>query len=249
MRAPVGGRIDRRWGRLGLGQNHWQNHWQIHWQNHRLQGLVLGQRLDQRLSQRRPVLPGLFVLTDPQRMPDPVAVAARLPAGCGLIYRHFGAADRGDVALALRRATAARSCRLLIARDPDLALGVGADGVHWPEDWVRLGRAWRRRAPQWLMTGAAHTRAAIRRGAHAGLDGVFVSPVFGTRSGSGGVSGGISGGISGGGAGRRPLGPMRFARLAMGAGIGVYALGGVRGHNVARIAPFAAGFGVVDAAL
>ena len=77
--------------------------------------------------------PGAFFLTDPDRVADPVSIVLTLPTGTGVIYRHFGAADRMKVAKALRDATYERQLPLLIANDPHLACQVRADGVHWPE--------------------------------------------------------------------------------------------------------------------
>ena len=88
-------------------------------------------------------LPGVFALTDPVRMPDPIAVANRLFAGCGIIYRHFGADDRLNVARQLAKIARSRNLTLLIGNDPDLAKQVGADGVHWPEARLKEAIKWR----------------------------------------------------------------------------------------------------------
>lgn len=179
--------------------------------------------------------PGLLVLTDPERMPDPVAVARRLPAGTGLIYRHFGEPDRSEVALALREATQQRRAALLIAADPYLAGTVGADGVHWPERHWRHARVWRHRRSNWISTIAAHGQTALVRAAEIGVDAALLSPVFATRSASA--------------AERSTLGPLRFAAMANSVDCPVYALGGVRRVTARRLQSSARGFAVIDAAL
>ncbi|MBI1186413.1 MAG: thiamine monophosphate synthase [Alphaproteobacteria bacterium] len=158
--------------------------------------------------------PPLLFLTDPARTPDPVAIAARLPAGAGVIYRHFGAADRRGTAAALAAVCRTRGLALLIAADPDLAMATGAAGVHWPE---RLIPGRRHGFP--LETAATHGAEALARAARAGLDAALLSPVFPSRSAPAG----------------RPLGPMRAAGLAQRAGLPVYALGGVNARSARRL--------------
>lgn len=178
-------------------------------------------------------LPRLFVLTDPDRMPDPVAVAARLPRGAGLIYRHFGAGDRVARALALREATLARGATLLIAADPPLARAVAADGVHWPERMVGTATAWSMSRRHWIVTAAAHSLGAIRCAERRGMDAVLASPVFPSRSRSAGP----------------PMGAMRFAHLCAQARLPVIALGGITQDTAPRIARFCHGVAVVEAAM
>lgn len=172
-------------------------------------------------------LPGLIFLTDPQRTPDPVRTAARLPAGCGVIFRHFGADDRFERAQALANLAKRRGLCLLIAADPALARTVGADGVHWPE--ARLGEARHWRTAFALQTASAHSRRAIHRAMQAGLDGALVSSIFASRSPSAG----------------HPIGPARLARLAAGTKLPLYGLGGVNTCNAGQIAGFA-GLAAID---
>lgn len=157
----------------------------------------------------RPPIPALYFFTDPARTPDPIAVAARLPRGAAIVYRHFGAADRTAAARALRAVARRRGLVLLIGADPSLAARVGADGVHLPERMAARAGALKRRRPGWIVTAAAHDGRALRRAADA--DAAVLSPVFPSRSGSAG----------------RPLGALRAARLATLARGPVIALGGV----------------------
>ena len=158
----------------------------------------------------RPNLPPLLFFTDPARTPRPWETAARLPAGSGVVFRHFGAADARDTALRLREATAARDGLLLIGLDAELAETVGADGVHLPERALHQAGGLAALRPDWRITGAAHSRAALE-GA-AGLDAVVVSPVF----------------PAGGGSARAPaLGLTGFRDLVAAAPCPTYALGGI----------------------
>jgi thiamine-phosphate pyrophosphorylase len=191
--------------------------------------LALGLRGRRRKPRSR--LPALWLVTDPARTPDPVAAALALPRGAGVIYRHFGAADALKVARALLRVARRRALVLLIGADAALAAAAGADGVHLPERLMRRAPHLRRAHPTWLITAAAHGRAAVVRGGRLGLDGLVVSVVFESRSPSAGA----------------PLGPVRFARLIRGARTPVIALGGVNDTTAPRLIDTgASGLAAVD---
>jgi thiamine-phosphate pyrophosphorylase len=177
-------------------------------------------------------LPPLFFVTDPARTPDPVTIAERLPRGCGVIYRAFGAT--GALVTARRLAGVAEDCglTLLIGLDAVLAEEAGAHGVHLPERFRSAAPALRRRHPDWILTGAAHSHAAVAAAAQAGFDAVLLSPVFPSRSPSAG----------------EPLGLEAFSRMVRGAGLPVYALGGVNTQNVETLhGSGASGIAVVGA--
>lgn len=163
-------------------------------------------------------LPAFFAVTDPQRTRDPVELARRLPAGSGLVLRHFGQADLIGLAGPLARIARARKLVFLIANDPYLARRAGAHGVHWPEANAHHARIWQRRRPDWIMTASAHDRDAAVRPA-PGIDAVFVSPVFDSASASAGAA----------------LGPDRVRRWAEAGDTPVYALGGVHAGTLDQL--------------
>jgi len=173
-------------------------------------------------------LPRAFFVTDPVRTPDPLKVIKRLPHGFGVIWRHFGESTRLATGLALARACRRRGLVLLVANDPQLARRIGAAGVHWPERQLRGVRA---RWPGQIETASAHSRAAITRARLRGVDAVFLSAAFPSRSPSAGP----------------PLGALRFNRLAQASPLPVYALGGIAPDNAARIARHAAGWAAIEA--
>lgn len=152
----------------------------------------------------------LFV-TDPARTPDVAAVTARLPAGWGVLYRAFGAADAPATAATLRRLTAERGLTLLIGADEALAEACGADGLHLPERAIEATAGLRARHPGWILTAAAHDQGATAAAQAAGCDAALVSAVFASNSPSAGA----------------PMGPAAFAALVAAAPLPVYALGGV----------------------
>ena len=165
-------------------------------------------------------LPPLLFFTDPVRTPRPWETAARLSAGSAVVYRHFGAADAVETAQRLRDVTGARDVRLLIGLDADLAATVGADGVHLPERALDSVQAFRRRWPEWVLTGAVHSVEAAA-GAPVQLDAVVVSPIF----------------PAGGASAARAATGVEALRLAVRqASRPVYALGGVNAQTVDRLA-------------
>ena len=158
---------------------------------------------------KRP-LPPLLFLTDPTRTPRPWETAARLPAGAGVVFRHFGAADALETGLRLRAATKDAGVRLLVGLDADLAERIGADGVHLPERALSAAYALSGRRPDWLLTGAAHSADAVKSARD--LDALLLSPVF--------PAGGAS-------AAKTALGIEGFKALTALAACPAYALGGI----------------------
>ena len=143
----------------------------------------------------------------------------------------FGAADAVQVAQTLRRQTRQRRLWLLIGADADLAARIGADGVHLPERLMALAPRLRRAHPGWLISAAAHSTVAIRRGERFGLDALLISPVFPSRSPSASTS----------------MGPVRLAALIRGAQAPVIGLGGVNACNAGRlIGAGASGLAAID---
>ncbi|HEV7384864.1 MAG TPA: thiamine monophosphate synthase, partial [Phenylobacterium sp.] len=56
----------------------------------------LGRRARPRKRGLPQALPTLLFFTDPERTPDPEAIARRLPRGAAIVYRAFGAADAAE---------------------------------------------------------------------------------------------------------------------------------------------------------
>ena len=174
-----------------------------------------------------PALPPSWFVTDPARTPDPAAIASGLPVGFGVIYRHFGAADRESVAQTLAGICTRRGLAFLVAADPALAATVGADGVHWPFSLRREARRWKTLFA--VQTVSAHSGRELLRAAALPIDAVLLSTVFASRSASAVTA----------------MGALRFRQLVRDAGLTVYALGGAAPENVGCITKVA-GFAAVD---
>lgn len=176
-----------------------------------------------------PGLPALFAFTDPDRTPDPVALARALPPGAGLVLRLFGQASLREKAHEIAAIAEARRLTFLIAAEPELALQCGADGVHWPQ--ARLKQAARHRRRFAVMSASAHDPMAARRAAQI-ADLVFVSPAFASRSPSAGAA----------------LGAFRLAAYARRTPAPVYALAGINADTIGRLARLKlAGVAAIDA--
>jgi thiamine-phosphate pyrophosphorylase len=160
--------------------------------------------------------PRLWLFTDARRLADPRAAVARLPKGlAGVVLRHDAVAERAALGRDLARLCRARRLTLLVAGDVRLAAALGA-GVHlrggrWPSV-LRLRRG--------MVSSSAHDAADLRRARRAGATLAFLSPVFATASHPGAAG----------------LGPLRWSRLARGAGVAVAALGGIDGRSIRRLA-------------
>lgn len=167
---------------------------------------------------RSPVLPHLWLVTDPDRLPDPVGTALSLPRGSGIIYRSFGRPQALCEAQALADLAKRRGLTLLIGADEALARRVGADGVHLPERMMGKAKRVRAQHPNWIITTAAHSPRAIAKAARLELDAALISPVFASQSPSAG----------------RPLGQTRLALWISNAKLPAIALGGIA-HKNARL--------------
>ena len=167
----------------------------------------------------RSPLPFLVLMTDDERLTDPLSAARALPPGSMVVVRSRNVERRKALAADMMKLARARSLFVLIAGDAALALALGADGVHLPEAAIGQAAALRARH-RLIVTAAAHSLAALRY-SHR-LDAVFLSPLFPTASHPG----------------RAALSPVRAAAIARLAGVPIYALGGVNAGNAGRLAGF-----------
>ena len=171
--------------------------------------------------------PRLWLMTD-ERMGDALLPSiAALPRGSGIIFRHYHAPDRKRLYAHVKRLAKARRLILILA-------GPERDARQWRADGSHTRRATR---PSRLRTAPVHTapvHSVVERIAaeRAGADLLFISPVFATRSHGG----------------AKPLGRMRFARLAKNAKKPVIALGGMTGRRFRSLSGTGAyGWAAIDA--
>ena len=99
---------------------------------------------------------------------------------------------------------------------------IGADGLHLPEWQLRRGGLLPRRGARrrgFIIIAACHSRAALVAARRARLDAALLAPVFATASHPGAPC----------------LGILRTALLRRGAGVPVFALGGINTGTARRL--------------
>jgi len=183
--------------------------------------LMTGPKLARELSRLNAGL--LVLMTDDERLADPLAAARRLPKGSMVILRARDGVRRQALAELLRADTS--GLILLAADDPVLADRL--HGLHLPEKRAREAAHWRALRPHWVITVAAHSGQGLRI-AHA--DAAFLSPIFATKSHPKG----------------QPLTAARGRLMARDALLPVLALGGVTAQNASLLKGFA-GFAAIGA--
>jgi len=164
-------------------------------------------------------LPRVLFFTDPVRTPQPEAVAERLPAGAGIVYRPFGASDAVARGRRLAEIARRRGLLLLAGADPALAETIEADGLHLPQRLVETAPTLRAAHPAWRLTAAAHDPEAVHAAERCGAEAVVVSPVFPSNSPSAAT----------------PLGVAGVGEIAEESALPVYALGGVNAKTAGRL--------------
>ena len=162
-------------------------------------------------------LPALILLTDDERLADPLAAARALAEGSMVILRARQSAHRAHLAVALAAIAHARDLVLLIADDPPLAIRARAHGVHFPESHGARAAYWRARRPGWLITQSAHSLRACARAGYA--DAILLGPVFATKSHPHAAA----------------LGSIRARLIARTIAKPVYALGGIDAKTVEQL--------------
>jgi thiamine-phosphate pyrophosphorylase len=180
-------------------------------------------------AKRGAAWPPLVLMTDDDRLPDPLPAAEALPRGSIVIVRARDAADRAKLATAILRIARARHLIVLIADDAPLAARLGADGLHLPEAKAHTAAHWRARYPRWRITTSSH--GAIR--IPDAVDAVLLSAIFPTRSHND----------------RDALGAVKANIIAAQMRKPVYALGGITPLNATRLSSAFAGLAAIGALL
>ena len=159
-------------------------------------------------------LAAIWLISDARNDAVLEAALAHLPENSGFVFRHYhlGDADRRARFTALQALCRDGGHVAVLAGDPDTALAWGADGVYGCAD--RLGRQ-----PGLLRLATVHDAQEIAAANQAQVDGVFLSPVFPTRSHPDGECLGIDG----------------FRALAAQAQAPVIALGGMNPERAAEL--------------
>jgi thiamine-phosphate pyrophosphorylase len=162
----------------------------------------------------------LVLMTDDERLTDPLAAARLLPKGAMVIVRSRDAVKRSEWAFALTALARSRGLLVLIANDAKLASRCGADGLHLSESNARQAPHWSALRPHWFITVAAHSLRAATLSRCS--DAVLLSPIFATASHPG----------------RAGMMPARASIIAHYVAVPVYALGGLTARNAVLLHGF-----------
>src|SRR6185437_1930212 len=108
-------------------------------------------------------LPALVLMTDDERLADPLAAARALPRGSMVVVRTRDRARLETFSGAMLSVARTTGIAVVIACDPELAARLGADGFHLPETRVGEAAFWRARFPPLLITTSAHSLRALLR--------------------------------------------------------------------------------------
>lgn len=122
-------------------------------------------------------LPQLWLLSDARNDARLEHALAGLPAGSGFVFRHYhlgGGERRARFDRLAACARAAGHC-VILSGAQELARDWGADGSYGMAQMTGEQRGM-------LRLATAHDAEDLRHAAAAGADGVFLSPVFPTRS-------------------------------------------------------------------
>lgn len=154
----------------------------------------------------RQSLPLLWLLSDARNDARLEGVLAEMPTGSGFLFRHYHLAHDARAARFRTLTGAARAAGHLaiVAGNAALAEEWGADGVYGDVEQRAAGSGL-------IRLATAHNGDELAAAGRAGADGVFLSPVFPTRSHPA----------------ARPLGIHGFHVLAQQSSVPVIALGGM----------------------
>jgi thiamine-phosphate pyrophosphorylase len=163
---------------------------------------------------RAKTLPALWLLSDERNDARLEWALATLPRGNAFVFRHYHLKDkaRRERFEALAAIARAGGHLVVVSGTAELAAEWGADGIYAAPG--RLGRI-----PGLLRLATAHDAVEIHRANRAQADGIFLSPVFPTRSHPGGAC----------------LGAGLFRELAAQAASPVIALGGMTAERAREL--------------
>lgn len=127
-------------------------------------------------------LPRIWLFSDERIAAGMAELAAIVPPGSGIVLRHdtLKPAARWRLLRRLARTARARRLLLLLAGSPALARRWGADGVHLRQR--AAGQAAQAHQLGLAVTMPVHDPREARAARRAGAQGIFISPLYPTRS-------------------------------------------------------------------
>jgi thiamine-phosphate pyrophosphorylase len=145
--------------------------------------------------------------------------------------RNLSGKDFYTLALRLRKMTRNKKARLIINDRLDVAMAIGADGVHLGRDSFPPELARSILGPEKIIGRSIHSLSEFSPWEEKYLDYLIVSPIFKTASKPG----------------ARPVGLGLLKRLKGKTSLALYALGGIKAGNVHLLKEKACGVAVISA--
>jgi thiamine-phosphate pyrophosphorylase len=187
-------------------------------------------------------LPNLYLITDRHQIkrntPFLETIEELLQAGVKMIQlreKDLSAAELYPLAKDLRSLTHRYSSLLLINDRIDLALAVGADGVHLGNHSLSIKVTRKILGSEFLIGASTHSATEIELAHQQGADFVTYGPIYFTPSKA---------------AYGNPVGIQSLQNVCTNASIPVYALGGIKGDNATEtLAAGAYGLAMISALL
>ena len=142
--------------------------------------------------------------------------------GAGIVQlreKEYSDRDLYDLAVKFRKRTAEAGMLLIVNDRPDIALAVGADGVHVGQDNLPVA-AVRSIAPELLIGASSHNLDEALRAQADGADYVNIGPIFPT-----GTKEGI----------KKLLGPEAVAAIGPHLSVPFTVMGGINGSNITQV--------------
>ena len=169
----------------------------------------------------RPKLPRAFIMTDEERLSDPLSLLNKLPRGVAVIFRHYNCNSRQNLARKVVESAHRCGVKVLISGDAHLARNTDADGVHLPSYMLKMRNLglFTNIPHHWLITAAIHNNTELNRAMLRSVNALLISPVFATNT-----------RIQ-----RPPLGIIGLRRLAHSSRTPAFALGGLNLSILTRI--------------
>lgn len=166
-------------------------------------------------------LPHEYAISSAETMgvePFIARLEARLAGGLRLVQlrdKTLPPAERASLARRVVESAHRHSAQVLVNGDAALARAVGAPGVHWPAEQLMRATA---RPADLLCAASCHDAVELARASALELDFAVLGPVLESATHPGAIA----------------LGWESFARLACGASLAIYAIGGARPADLER---------------
>jgi len=193
------------------------------------------------MAEKPPIDFTLYLISDRKQVPGGnlcAAVESALRGGVRAVQlreKDLSGRELHELACRLREITSRYGARLILNERLDIALAVGADGVHLGENSIPLRQA-RKVAGETMLIGAScHDREKALAAQDNGADFITFSPIFFTPSKA---------------AYGEPVGTERLAEVCRLLRVPVFALGGIKRETVRTVLGYGAhGIALISAIL